>query len=95
MEGRTITEAVGLGPTYLGDSRWRFQVWAPAASKVEVHLVSPQERLVPMQPVGRGYHDAVVERVVPGSLYLYRLDAERRYYHQAQSESVRSFRQRR
>jgi maltooligosyltrehalose trehalohydrolase len=80
MGGRAVTEGVGsssLGPTYLGDGRWRFRVWTPAARMVEVHLVSPRERLVPMQSVDRGYHEAEVMDVEPGSLYFYRLDGEK------------------
>jgi maltooligosyltrehalose trehalohydrolase len=80
MGGRVITEGVGsssLGPTYLGDGRWRFRVWAPAARMVDVHLVSPRQHLVPMHPVERGYYEAEVMDVEPGGLYFYRLDGEK------------------
>lgn len=63
-----------LGATYLGGRRCRFLVWAPRAERVEVHLIGPRERFVPMAPLERGYHYASVDAVEPGDLYLYRLD---------------------
>lgn len=65
---------VSLGALYLGAGRCQFRVWAPHVEGVEVHLVSPRERRVPLQQEERGYHAAVLDGVEPGSLYLYRLD---------------------
>jgi len=65
-----------LGAKYLGDSRCQFVVWAPFTQKVEVHIMAPQERILPLDRDAQGYHRAVVESVKPGSLYLYRLDGE-------------------
>jgi maltooligosyltrehalose trehalohydrolase len=42
-----------------------------------VHLLAPQERFVPMAQNARGYYEAVVEDVHPGTLYVYRLDGAR------------------
>ena len=44
------------------------------AHTVQVHIVAPHERLVPLERGPRGYHQAVIDGVEPGSLYLYRLD---------------------
>jgi maltooligosyltrehalose trehalohydrolase len=66
-----------LGATYLGDNRCQFQVWAPFARKVEVHILKPQERLLPLEKEARGYHGAIVEGIEPGSLYVYRLDGDK------------------
>ena len=65
-----------LGAKYLGDSRCQFVVWAPFTQKVEVHIMAPQERILPLDRDAQGYHRAIVEGVEPGSLYLYRLDGE-------------------
>jgi maltooligosyltrehalose trehalohydrolase len=65
---------LGLGASFLGDDRTRFLVWTPLARKVEVHLLAPRERVVPMELGERGYYHAVVDGIEPGSLYLYRLD---------------------
>jgi len=64
----------GLGAVRLGRGRCRFRVWAPRADRVEVRVVSPAPRLVPLTRDERGYHEAVIEGLAPGSLYLYRLD---------------------
>jgi maltooligosyltrehalose trehalohydrolase len=67
---------VTLGATLLGDGRCRFLVWAPLAQTVEAHIVAPQERIVTLEPVKRGYYQRTVDGVRPGSLYLYRLDEQ-------------------
>jgi maltooligosyltrehalose trehalohydrolase len=66
-----------LGATYLGDNLCRFLVWAPSVQKIDVHLLAPQERLLPLEREERGYHCAIIEGVEPGSLYLYRLDSQK------------------
>jgi maltooligosyltrehalose trehalohydrolase len=63
-----------LGAAYLGDGRGRFLVWAPRAERLEVRLLSPRERLIPLEKAGRGYFGAEVTGLEPGSLYFYRLD---------------------
>jgi maltooligosyltrehalose trehalohydrolase len=68
---------ISLGASFLGDGRCRFVVWAPLARKVEVHLMAPAERVVPMESGERGYHHAVVDGIEPGSLHMYRLDEGR------------------
>ena len=64
----------GLGATYLGEGICGFLVWAPLINRVEVHILSPEERIVPLEKVSRGYHYGVVQRVKPGTRYFYRLD---------------------
>jgi maltooligosyltrehalose trehalohydrolase len=63
-----------LGATHLGGGRTLFRVWAPEAERVDVHMVEPRERLHPLSPTARGYHEGIVEDVPPGTLYRYRLD---------------------
>ena len=64
----------GLGATYLGGGLGEFLVWAPLINQVEVHILSPEERMVPLAKVSRGYHYGVVQGVKPGTRYFYRLD---------------------
>jgi maltooligosyltrehalose trehalohydrolase len=71
------TPIASLGALYLGDNRCRFQVWAPLAAKLEVQLVAPQERLLALAKGGRGYHQAILEEVSPGSRYFYKIDGNR------------------
>ena len=68
-------EGSALGAVPLGDGRCRFRVWAPLAETVHVHLLAPRERLGLLAPAADGYHEAILEDVDPGALYLYRLDA--------------------
>jgi len=75
--GAPARRLVTLGATYLGAGRCRFLVWAPHSERVAVHIVSPEDRVVPLKPLPRGYHGGVVDGVGPGSLYFYRLDGHR------------------
>ena len=63
-----------LGATSLGDGRTEFLVWAPKPDLVELHLLTPEDRVVEMATLERGYRRAVVDRVDPGATYRYRLD---------------------
>jgi maltooligosyltrehalose trehalohydrolase len=67
---------ISLGATCLGQGRYRFLVWAPRAQKVEVRLVWPDERLIPLEKNSQGYHHAIVENVEPSTQYLFRLDGD-------------------
>ena len=66
-----------LGAVLVGESACSFLVWAPRARSVEVCIVEPAKRAVPMQAAGCGYFHTVVEGVSAGALYRYRLDGEK------------------
>ena len=72
-----MNKGISLGASYLGERQCRFRVWAPFVSKVELHLLSPNEQIVPMGKDQRGYHEAVVKQLEPGALYRYRLDGDK------------------
>ncbi|MGB9698148.1 MAG: malto-oligosyltrehalose trehalohydrolase [Thermodesulfobacteriota bacterium] len=65
-----------LGAQYLGDGQCLFRVWAPLISKVEVHLISPKEKIIPLVKEGE-YHQALVADISPGALYFYSLEGEK------------------
>ena len=65
-----------LGAVYLGDGRCRFRVWASKRRRVELHITAPHDRVVPMEPRGKGYFEATLDGIEPGTRYLYRLDGE-------------------
>lgn len=71
--GRTSRHRIHLGAVYEGDGRCRFLVWAPLAERVELHLLTPTPRRVPMTPIGDGYFQCVAD-AVPGTRYWYRLN---------------------
>jgi maltooligosyltrehalose trehalohydrolase len=63
-----------LGAAYLGKGSCRFCVWAPFKRSVEVHVLSPEERIKTLDVDDRGYFKAVLGNVAPGSRYLFRFD---------------------
>ncbi|MBZ0305893.1 MAG: malto-oligosyltrehalose trehalohydrolase, partial [Anaerolineae bacterium] len=62
------------GAIFTQDGSCQFCVWAPAAKNVTVHLLSPQEKLIPMQPAANGYHTALVDGIEPGTRYQYQFN---------------------
>jgi len=69
-----VPYSLTLGATPLEEGRCRFLVYSPQAERVELRIVSPRARTVPLTRDERGYHEAVAEDAPPGTLYLYRLD---------------------
>lgn len=63
-----------LGATYLSNRSSHFAVWAPKATRVEIHLTSPAERIEALTRDDKGYHYGTLQGVEPGALYSYRLD---------------------
>jgi 1,4-alpha-glucan branching enzyme len=59
---------VAIGAIYLGGGKTAFRVWAPAASAVAVHLISPKEQVLALEATGRGEQAALtaVHRMVVG-----------------------------
>jgi len=64
-----------IGSHYVGNDRTLFRVWGPSASRIDVRLVAPNERIIPLDSVEGGYFQAEAEGVTPGALYFYRLDS--------------------
>jgi maltooligosyltrehalose trehalohydrolase len=44
---------------------------------VEVRIVSPRERVIPLETEGNGYYSATTDTAEPGDRYFYRLDDEK------------------
>ncbi len=63
-----------VGPHYSALGNCTFKVWAPFRNKVDLRILSPEERILPMKKDARGYWRISVEGVPPGTTYLYRLD---------------------
>jgi maltooligosyltrehalose trehalohydrolase len=70
-----VKPEITLGALYLGGGRCRFKVWAPHVRRLEVRFLSPKEWVSDLEEK-EGYHQATLEGVEPGSLYLYRLDGQ-------------------
>ncbi len=67
-----------VGANYQGDSQCQFTVWAPLLTDVKLKLLTPQERLIPLQQNLQGYWSVLVSDCPPGTRYLYRLDDKER-----------------
>ncbi|HEX6095251.1 MAG TPA: malto-oligosyltrehalose trehalohydrolase [Thermoanaerobaculia bacterium] len=67
-----------LGARLLDGNRCEFRVWAPQRDSVELHIVAPRERRVPMAKSGNGYHEVVVDDCREGTRYLYVLGENER-----------------
>jgi maltooligosyltrehalose trehalohydrolase len=52
-----------------------FLVWAPRAQRLDLHLLAPRERCLPMQQLPDGYFKAHVADVAPGARYFYRFES--------------------
>jgi maltooligosyltrehalose trehalohydrolase len=63
------------GAHYFGNDRCAFQVWAPKISQMEIHLLAPEERTLPLDKVG-DYFRGTFDHIPLDSLYLYRLDGQ-------------------
>lgn len=72
-----MNERITPGSTWLGDDRTQFCVWSPLAQQLAVHLLTPQDRLVALEPHANGYFTGVVSDVPPGSRYFYRINDEK------------------
>ncbi|HET7854191.1 MAG TPA: malto-oligosyltrehalose trehalohydrolase [Candidatus Methylomirabilis sp.] len=68
---------LSLGAIYLGNGQCKFRVWAPLADKVEVCLVAPRKRIAPLEKDAKGFHQALLDGIKPGTLFVYRLDEKR------------------
>ena len=62
------------GSHYLGNRQCAFTLWAPLLKQVALHLVAPQDRLIPMTRDTWGYWRTTVTGIDPGALYCYRWD---------------------
>jgi maltooligosyltrehalose trehalohydrolase len=63
-----------LGAVPFGNHQCRFEVWAPRAGQVEVHVITPHERTIQLQKDPFGYHRGQADGLAPGARYKFRLD---------------------
>jgi maltooligosyltrehalose trehalohydrolase len=63
-----------LGAFLLDNGECLFRVWAPKQQDLQLNIVKPRPRLLPMKRRDRGYFEAVAVDTEPGTEYFYRLD---------------------
>jgi maltooligosyltrehalose trehalohydrolase len=66
------------GAAYDADGLTRFTLWAPLARSVELSMLDPAPRYLPMQRDGWGYWRAALSDAPPGTRYRYRIDGDER-----------------
>ncbi len=65
-----------IGAIYLDNNSCQFTVWSPLRKQVNLQIVSPEKRLIPLKEKERGYWQATVDNITPETRYLYELDGE-------------------
>ena len=65
------------GINYLENGKYEFNLWAPFLSKVALKIVSPQEKIIPMEKDGKGYWKITVGDTSDKTRYLYQLNSEK------------------
>jgi len=68
---------VRIGAHYLGNGRCEFTVWAPLVKKIELEVILPQPKIVPMEQNERGYWKAADDNLFPGIHYRYKIDGKK------------------
>ncbi len=63
-----------IGANYGNNNTCEFIVWAPLVRSISLKLLTPSERIVPLERDNQGYWKVTVDNCSPGSLYYYRLD---------------------
>ncbi len=61
------------GAIRLHRESYKFRVWAPRYSSVQLHIVHPRDQLIPMGRIAGGYHEVTVDHLDSESRYFYRL----------------------
>lgn len=67
---------MNIGSWYQGANRCTFRVWAPQCDRLAVHLLEPEDRLIPLTPTERGYWETTASDVPPGTRYRYQLNGD-------------------
>ncbi|NJR59716.1 MAG: malto-oligosyltrehalose trehalohydrolase [Cyanobacteria bacterium CRU_2_1] len=64
-----------LGSWYLGNNRSTFTIWAPLMQQVALHIVAPEDKLIPMRQDKQGCWSVTVD-AAPGTRYFYQYNEE-------------------
>ena len=72
--GATLVVSDRVASDGVAPDRCQFRVWAPSLKRVELHIVAPRDRRVPLQKSEDGYHQATVDDCPAGTRYFYVLN---------------------
>ena len=65
------------GINFIRNERCEFNVWAPFLSKVAVKIISPEEKVIPMEKDTEGYWKTTIAGITPAAKYFYLLGDEK------------------
>jgi maltooligosyltrehalose trehalohydrolase len=65
---------LSLGSSLKPDQVCDFLVWAPSAAEVQLHLVSPVDKVIPMKRENRGYFSVRVPDLRSGARYFFKIN---------------------
>jgi maltooligosyltrehalose trehalohydrolase len=65
------------GINYLENGKYEFNLWAPFLSKVALKIVSPEEKVIPMEKDNEGYWKTTIAGITSATKYFYLLDDEK------------------
>lgn len=65
-----------IGAIYLDNNSCQFTVWSPLRKQVNLQIVSPEKRSIPLKKKERGYWQVTVDNITPETRYFYELDGE-------------------
>ena len=58
------------GINFIRNERCEFNVWAPFLSKVAVKIISPEEKVIPMEKDTEGYWKTTIAGITPAAKYF-------------------------
>src|SRR5690606_24601263 len=68
-----------IGAVPLPNGACRFTVWAPEKKQMTLHLLSPDEKMIPFPSSKGGYFEIEIKDILPGSRYFFQPE-EANYY---------------
>lgn len=68
--------AMKNGIKYVRNEGCEFNVWAPFLNKVAVKIISPEEKVIPMEKDNEGYWKTTIAGITPAMKYFYLLGDE-------------------
>src|ERR1044072_1255528 len=68
----------GPGAVPLTHNGTRFTVWAPSPESIELHVISPEQRIIPLNRDENGMCTVDVEGLSTGTRYFFRVEGKDR-----------------
>ncbi len=60
------------GPVFVDKNTCNFRIWAPFASSIDLHIVYPKEKIIPMKEIEENWFEITLDQLKPGAQYFLR-----------------------